>query len=141
MKRWELFRPRDGADRMVKVIDMDEERPTHYVLYSEAQEEIEKRNRTISALKSSLNCGDLCAEVTELKAENEKIKKCWEYKAVIDLEAKLSRLTDLIEGDEEAEKVIDISGVDIHPIEDGIRRSAINDYRAMLLDAVKEERK
>jgi hypothetical protein len=75
------------------------------VLYSEAQEEIEKRgkqidllnqaiatlitdrdtalsmlgdsegrvlrqNEEISALKSSLNCGDLCAEVTELKADN-----------------------------------------------------------------------
>jgi hypothetical protein len=102
------------------------------VLYSEAQEEI-------SALKSSLNCGDLCAEVTELKAEAEQIdalndlveKKCRELKA------KLSRLTAMIEDDEVAENVA-MKGMPDRRHD--MRRYAINDYRAMLKEAVKEEK-
>jgi hypothetical protein len=125
---------------VAKVATLSVDRDTAMSMLGDAEARALRQKEEISALKSSLNCGDLCAEVTELKAENEKIKKCWEYKAVIDLETKLSRLTAMIEDDEAAEKaahrckILNCSSCDD-------REQAINDYRAMLLEAVKEKEK
>jgi hypothetical protein len=101
---------------VAKVATLSVDRDTTMSMLEDAEARVLRQKEEISALKSSLNCGDLCAEVTELKA-------------------KLSRLTAMIESKEAREKVVEIN---IH--ESKIRRQAINDYRAMLLEAVKENK-
>ena len=93
MQRWELYRPKDGPDRMVKVLAMDEIRLTHYVLYSEAMEEIEacregSRRHTLWA-KTEIEKRD--EEIAELKNKLVSNRGCIGY--TIELEQKISALT------------------------------------------------
>jgi DNA repair exonuclease SbcCD ATPase subunit len=115
------------------------DRDTAMSMLEDAEARVLRQKEEISALKSSLNCGDLCAEVTELKADNVAwATKHFEEMAEKDrdslgLRHKLTHLTALIESDEEAEKVVEQSNDGIH---EASRYHAINDYRAMLLEVV-----
>jgi predicted nucleic acid-binding Zn-ribbon protein len=116
------------------------DRDTALSMLEDAEARVLRQNEEISALKSSLNCGDLCAEVTELK--DQKLNRHDEVMHWVErckcLEAKLTRLTAMIEDDDVVKKIARSV-----PIIRGswlVREEGIRDYRAMLLEEVKEEK-
>jgi hypothetical protein len=124
-----------------------------------SKQEVYSKNQIIAQLNpcghtgfESLSC-DVCGYpnsrklIAKLKAKNTQIDRVGAYyrvdyveslvTEVTELKDKLSLLTALIESKEMAKKVADNVDYRYVTVEDN-RRKAINDYRAMLLDAVKE---
>jgi chromosome segregation ATPase len=124
---WNTFAKTDNGDYVLYSEAMEEIASERAILIKQLQyagEEIDKRDKEIAALCDKVNHQNMT--IADLEASRRK------------LSTKLSHLTAMIEDDEVAEKAVSMNGQYCRAFPSD-RRDAIDDYRAMLLDAVKEK--